>query len=115
MELISFPFRLAPNGTIATVDQDTDDARIEAVAVLVLTRKGERTLAPDYGISDPAFEGIDLAEVTVGLIDYGPTGVEVAELDTEPVDDRTARTTLTINIATDDVDDDYDDTPDEEN
>lgn len=95
MNLLSYPFRLAADGTVATVQDDTDAATTEGVAVLLLTRKGERDMAPDFGMSDPTFSTLDLAELNLGLIDYGPD-VEVADLETTYPDDTTARLVVTL-------------------
>lgn len=39
---------------------------------MVLTRKGERPLVPDFGITDPVFQALDEAELRVGLRTFGP-------------------------------------------
>lgn len=72
MDLLSHPFRLKTNGAVATVEDGTERAQVEAIAVLVLTHKGERDLVPGYGITDPVFDKVGLAEVNLGLLDYGP-------------------------------------------
>lgn len=78
MDLISHPFRLEANGAVATVEDDTDEAYAEGIAILCLTRQGERPLVPGFGITDPTFTGLDLAELNVLLGDYGPP-VEVTD------------------------------------
>jgi hypothetical protein len=82
-QLLAFPFRLGPNRTVATVDQDTPDADGQQVAVLVLTLKGERPLVPGFGITDPSFSlgGLEIAEVRAGVDQFGP------EVDIESVTD----------------------------
>lgn len=72
MDLLSHPFRLEANGAVATVEDGTDEAYAEGIAVLAMTRKGERDLVPGFGVTDPAYTGLDLAELNVGLLDYGP-------------------------------------------
>ena len=87
MRLLSHPFRLA-GGTVATIDQDSDEATAEGIAVLVLTRKGERTLVPEFGVSDPTFRTLSEAEVNVGIADFGPasevTGLTITDLGQQP-------------------------------
>lgn len=95
MDLLSHPFRLAADGSVATVEDDTDEAKLEAVAVLVLTHKGERDLVPGYGMTDPTFSDVDLAELNLGLADYGPD-VTVAGITATPVDDTTTRVVITL-------------------
>ena len=93
MRLLAHPFRLAANGSAATVEADTDEAIAQGIAILCLTGKGERDLVPDYGITDPVGQGIDLAEVNVGLADFGPP-VTVTALNVTHPDDRTERVEL---------------------
>jgi len=78
---MSYPFRLALDGGIATVDQNAEQADIEEVAVLLLTVRGERALVPAYGIEDPAFVGIRAPEVVAACTRWTPlvvTGVDVS-------------------------------------
>lgn len=71
MRLLSFPFRVR-GGAVALVDQGSDEQHAELVAVLVLTRKSERPLVPDFGITDPVFLEADRAEIRAGLVMFGP-------------------------------------------
>lgn len=93
MDLLSHPFRLEANGSVATVVDGTDEAAAEAIAVLCLTRKGERDLVPDYGVTDPVFDELSLAEVNVGLLDFGPPVIVTDVVVTYP-NDRTERVEL---------------------
>lgn len=98
MLLLSFPFRLTPAGNVATVEDGTEDAAAEAVAVLALTRKGERTLVPDFGITDPVGQGINLAELTTGLIDFGPDDVTIDDVTVTYPSDTLERIELTVTL-----------------
>ena len=93
MDLLSHPFRLEANGAVATVEDGTDEANAEGIAILCLTRKGERDLVPDYGVTDPVFNELNLAEVNVGLTDFGPDVVVTNVTVTYP-NDRTERVEL---------------------
>lgn len=70
--ILSHPFRLAPNGTVATVEQDSDQANAEQIGVLLLTFQGERPLAPGFGVPDPSFRGIPAGVITGQVARYGP-------------------------------------------
>ena len=72
MDLLSHPFRLEANGSVATVEDGTEEAAAEGIAILVLTRRGERELVPGFGMTDPTFDELSLAELNVGLAEYGP-------------------------------------------
>jgi hypothetical protein len=84
-KILSYPFRLQPNGDVAVVEQTSDAGVAEQIAVLILTRAGERPLQPAFGIPDPVFEGLDALDVAAGLALFGPpaevTGLEVGFAD----------------------------------
>lgn len=87
MRLISFPFRLSTNGSVATIEPGSDAEVEEAIAIAVHTRTGERFLWADFGIPDPAYVGIDAADVQVVLDSYGPAGIVVDNSFSEAVSD----------------------------
>lgn len=93
MDLLSHPFRLVANGAVATVAEGTEEANAEGIAILCLTHKGERDLVPEYGVTDPVFDDLSLAEVNVGLTDYGPP-VTVTNVTVTHPNDRTERVEL---------------------
>lgn len=70
--LISHPFRLAPSGVIATVDDTSDQYVAEQLAVLILTKPGERPLVPDLGLADPTFAGFDGSTLQEQVDAFGP-------------------------------------------
>lgn len=101
MELLSHPFRLNANGTVATVTEDSDQSDAELLAILAMTRKGERVMAPDFGTTDPVFDGIGLAELNVGLRDYGPD-LTITDVRITYPNDTTQRVELVFDTADDD-------------
>lgn len=72
VDVLSHPFRVLPNGRAATVEQDSVDQNAELIAALILTRPGERGLAPGFGTPDPAFVGVDVAAVEAATSVFGP-------------------------------------------
>lgn len=70
--IISHPFRLARDGSIATVDQTSDAGLAEQIAVLALTRPGERPLVPGFGLPDPTFEGFEPSALAAAVALWGP-------------------------------------------
>lgn len=95
MDLLSHPFRLERSGAVATVEDDTDQAYAEGIAVLALTRRGERQLVPAFGIADPTLDHLAAADLNVGLTDYGPP-VRIVDLTAVPTSDVTQAVTLTF-------------------
>lgn len=94
MDLLAFPFRLRPDGSAATVTDGSDEAHRQEVALLCLTRKGERVLVPDYGTTDPVADLLDVAELNAALSTFGPALV-VEELEVDYPDSTTVRAVLT--------------------
>lgn len=94
-DVLSHPFRLDSTGAVATVTEGSDEANAEAIAVLLLTRKGERDLVPGFGIADPTYAELDVAELNVALDDYGPP-VTVTATAVEYPTDTTERVELTF-------------------
>lgn len=81
---ISFPFRLTPTGSVATVERGSDAEIEEAIAVLCLTTIGERRMRPSFGVPDPAYAGLHVGDVQVGLDEHGPSGVIVQSVTSTP-------------------------------
>jgi hypothetical protein len=92
---ISFPFRLTPTGSVATVVRGSDAEIDEAIAELVLTTIGERPMRPSYGVPDPAFAGLFVGDVQVGLDEHGPQGITVVGIETAPVNNSQAAAEIT--------------------
>jgi hypothetical protein len=105
VDLISHPFRLKPNGAVATVEDGTVSADAEGLAVMALTRRGERDQLPTFGIPDPVFDALSVADLNVALADHGPDIVVTAVSVTRGPTETTERVELTFDRA---------DTPDQE-
>lgn len=95
MNLISHPFRLAPNGQVATVEQGSDEAAAELIAALLLTHVGERPLAPGFGVTDMVGRGLDESELAAGIAMFGPD-VTITDIDVETVSQDTQQVTVTF-------------------
>lgn len=90
VRLLSHPFRLGADGAVVTVEQGSDQAVAQEIGALIATIRGERQAVPAFGISDPVFSSVDLAEVTAGLALFGPL-VDVTGLDVTYPDSTTER------------------------
>lgn len=86
--LIAYPFRLSASGDVVTVEEGTDEQYAQEIAVGVLTRRGERPLAPDFGIADPVFVGFDEEALLLQIDLFGPP-VDITSVEVTPVNDRT--------------------------
>lgn len=97
VDLISHPFRVV-GGSIATVPQGSDDSTAEQLAVLVLTRRGERQMVPLFGVNDPAFQTYDQADIQLGIDLFGPE-VELEAIDVSFPTDRTQEAVIRYGVA----------------
>ncbi len=70
--VLAYPFRVATNGQAATVEQGSEAEYAQELAGLILTRRGERDLAPLYGTDDPAFAQLDRSDLVAAVELYGP-------------------------------------------
>lgn len=102
MDLLSYPFRVAANGSVETVEDGTEAALREQVAVHALTRRGERALVPGFGVSDPVFSDLDVAELNASLAIFGPP-VRVSIAAREYPTASTERVTLAISSGASDA------------
>lgn len=84
--LISYPFRLESSGQVATVEDGSDQSDAELLAVLILTRPGERELVPEFGVNDPAFDELSIGDVIAGAEMFGPA-VTITEVISRYSDD----------------------------
>jgi|SRR5579875_905821 len=94
-QILSVPFRLAANGTVATVTEGTDQANAEQLSVIVRTIQGEREMQPGFGLPDPAFNGISLGDLTAQVALWGPA---VTVNSATPSDDDMTTQTLTVDF-----------------
>lgn len=94
--ILSHPFRLSANGTVATVAQGTDQANAEQIGVLCSTIQGERPIVPTFGVPDPAFSGIAAGVITAQIARWGPN-VTVKSVTANPVSD--IETDVTVSFA----------------
>lgn len=89
-----FPFRLAANGQVEVIEQDTDRDVENLIAVAVYTRPGERIQAPTFGVADPAFVGWEQAALQRHLLDFGPD-VQVTTVDVQRTPDHREQVSVT--------------------
>jgi hypothetical protein len=71
VKLISYPFRLSVNGSVATIEEG-EDYYGDELAMLVRTVPGERELVPTYGIQDPTFGAFNRFELLQKISTFGP-------------------------------------------
>lgn len=94
-DLLAHPLRLRRDGQLATVVDGTDEHHAQDIAVLIATRPGERILAPGFGLTDPAFDELHIAELTAQVGTYGPART-IVDVTTRRADDGTATSVVTF-------------------
>lgn len=93
--LISFPFRLGPQGNVVIRSDDSNDYYAEELAILLLVRTGERSLAPDFGTPDPVFDEVDPNEFAATVATFGPP-VAIMNVQTIPLSENRQDVTVTF-------------------
>lgn len=88
-ETLQVPFRFAA-GKAAKVDARSDAGLLQQVAVLLMTRLGERPMRLALGVHDPTWHDLDLVEANSALRTFG-SGVRLARLSAEWADATTRR------------------------
>lgn len=71
-DLISYPFRIDPAGSVVTIAQGSARQAAQVAGHVLACRQGERPLAPTYGLPDPAGSGIDEGMAIAVLDDCEP-------------------------------------------
>lgn len=95
--MLAHPFRIQGNGRAATVDDDSDEADAQQIAMLLLTRRGERPLVPEYGTVDPTFDtaGTDPGDIAASIAAFGPA-VDVTDVTDTPAGDGSTAVQVTF-------------------
>lgn len=98
----SFPMRVLPNGSLATVRQDSDQSNAEEIAAICLVVRGERSLNRAYGLPDPTFFGIERAELVSQIKRFGPPSIKLNDVKIDAVSDSVYDVKVTFDVAEDD-------------
>lgn len=61
MNELAWPLHLAPGGDLGSVVSGSDAEVRQSVGLLLATRVDERAALPEYGTTDPTFDGADRA------------------------------------------------------
>lgn len=99
-DALAFPFRFDPSGHVATVDADSPAGHAQHLGLLILTRRGERDLAPSFGVPDPQFDQLDPATINAATALYGPP-VTVTDVDALVLSPTRQHVTLTYDTRDD--------------
>jgi hypothetical protein len=73
VDVLAFPFRFNTDGTPVKVVQDSEAHHAQQLAALVRTMPGELPLAPQYGVPDPTFDGLDPGAIAAAAALFHPT------------------------------------------
>lgn len=73
-EHFAWPFQVTSQGTVATVEQDTDEEIETAMAIILSWPQGTRPSDPMFGVDEQAFlaGGPDLGELRAAITAYEP-------------------------------------------
>jgi phage baseplate assembly protein W len=76
---LQWPLRIH-DGRLQVVEQDTIEDVRQCVHALLVTPRGARPLAPELGIDDPTFIGVDPERLAADLQDAEPRAIVTVEL-----------------------------------
>lgn len=83
MRVFAHPFRIASDGSAATIEQWTDDEARQVVGLVLGIFRGTSRLGPEWGIDDPAGVGLTAGEVQA-TIELCEPELEVTGVTVEP-------------------------------
>ena len=86
-QLITHPFRLQLDGSVATAPPGSDELVETQIAALVGTQIGERPMAWTFGIPDAAFGALSAEDIRAGLALHGPDGISINGVTSRVVDE----------------------------
>jgi len=93
---LAWPFRMA-GGRLATVEQDTIEDVQQNVRSYLATTRGERPLAPDFGLEDPTFgTGVNAALLSQEIMEAEDGRADVDVSATGP--DEGGRMSVTVTV-----------------
>jgi hypothetical protein len=98
--LLSHPFRLLPNGSIAARDDGSDEYLAERIALILITQPGERPLAPLFGINDAAFNSLD-QQALEAQVSIFQIPVNIVDVTTDTITDSTINYTVQFTVVGD--------------
>jgi hypothetical protein len=79
--VMSYPFSMdAVNGRFSTVSTDTDTYKGQQISAFLKSRKNERALMPEFGITDPTFHKFDAGAFTSDFYDFYPKSITLKEV-----------------------------------
>ena len=72
MDTISHPMRLDSSGAVVTIDDASPRAAAEMTGHVISCLKGERPLAPAYGVADASSSGVSQSSVAGAMAHCEP-------------------------------------------
>jgi phage baseplate assembly protein W len=72
VQRLALPLMVAPGGHLASLEQDSPEEIAQSVALVIATRPGERRSVADYGMEDPVFGGLDIADMVAVVAEWEP-------------------------------------------
>lgn len=93
---IAWPFRVGDH-RLATVEQDSIEDVQQNVYSYLSTERGERSLAPDFGLEDPTFGPSVNTALLAAEIEEAEAGRAVVTVTATPIDG-TGRTAVDVNV-----------------
>jgi len=92
--LLLHPFALTPSGRVATAEPGSDAYLESQIRVIVGTKIGERDMCMPFGIPDPAFSRLTVADIQTCCDRFGPDELRITSVDSVATDEFNQATTI---------------------
>lgn len=103
--ILAYPFNITPAGNAAVVPQGGDEEAAQTVEVIISTVIGERPMAFNFGIPDPAFVGLETADIDIVLKDFDLEHIEIEDVRVEWPTEQTQQASVAWKLADPEPDD----------
>lgn len=98
MRLMSHPLRLDAAGAIVTIEDGSKQHAAELASIVLSTETGERSLAPEYGITDPTASDVSATTLAAAVSRSEPE-LEVADITITTTASGTSRLSVAVDWA----------------
>lgn len=94
MTMLKFPLEYNQNGSLATLEEGTDNFYAQLLSISALTEPGTFPFSPEFGVFDPSFRAINRGMFIIQASRFVPE-VEVIEAEGE-IFENTGTTSLRV-------------------
>lgn len=94
MSTLKYPFDYDSNGSLVTLEENTDELFAQLLSICAVTEPGTFPYTPTFGVFDPTFRSVDRGAYMIQASRFIPE-IVITSLD-GALDDTTGSTTLKV-------------------